>query len=416
MLIDPIANSVIYTNGQGLDLHTDPPNEFAIADAEYARIYNSIQEAQRNAPSGFAGLDNLSTVNAAVRVQYTDAATLDGLVPRSGELFVTSDTKELRYGDSFKQGGFRAGLSSKSQIYVGADGTQTENATALINAYARAKTASPNGAPKSNINRMMIVLGAGVYDLFAAGGITFDTPFIDIVGLGGTPDSVRINGQGITISETCYDWAWRNFTFYKNGTNYSWTFRYGDVALDPVVMNWENIKFEGALADLIMSGVTRQNGTVSSFNGTFRNVKTNCSQLLASAASVPANHTVNINFDDCQAGNRYISSIGGTRSTYTGTMRNCVFINTLNTAYDIASGAVLHNCKFGMPQNFVLSGARITYCRFVPAAGVASIKSAVAAQTAYIAHCELSATGIDVTNLTNSAGTAAQACNVLSDT
>ena len=258
MLIYPIANSVIYTNGPGLDLHTDPPNQFAIADAEFALIHNSIQEAQRNAPSGFAGLDNLSTVNAAVRVQYLDAVTLDGLVPRSGELWVTSDTKELRYGDGNKIGGFRAGLSSKSQIYISADGTPTENGLAVINAYTRAKTSNPNGAAKSNINRMTILLGPGQYDVTGAGslpGAGLDTPFIDVVGVDMT--NVRMQ-MALFINELNYDFGLRNLTFYKSGVSHNWQWRINDVALDPVVVNWENLRFEGIATDTIITSLSHK--------------------------------------------------------------------------------------------------------------------------------------------------------------
>lgn len=409
MLIDPIATSVIYTNGAGLDLHTDPPNEFAIADAEYALIHNSIQEAQRNAPGGFAGLDNLSTVNATVRVQYIDAATADGLIPRSGELLVTSDTKELRYGDSFKQGGFRAGINSKSTIYIGGDDTALNNGIALYNAYNTARTANPNGAAKSATNRMTILLGPGVYDL--NGTLVFDTPFVDIVGLDMVGCRVRLGA--FTIWEPNTDWSWRNLTFYKSSTSHQITWRLNDT---PINIYWENLRFEGIASDTIITTWSRTGAvTTSSISGTLRNVKTACGQLLNATNSV-ASHTINLNFEDCEAGNRFMApSSTVNRFIYTGIMRNCNWTNTILCNFDMTSTARFIRSTFGMPLNYCVTGARIEYCRFVPAVGVASLKGVSATQNVFISHCSLSATGIDSTISNQAGATAALACNVLSD-
>ena len=406
MLINQFGQT--YYAGEGIDLH--PGNQFAITDSVLALIVNAIQESQRNAPNGFAGLDEQSLVYAAVRVLSVTSAVADGLVPREGELLVTSDTKELRYGDSLKIGGFRAGLNSKSMIYCGGDSTPAENGLSVSNAYGVAKNANPNGMAKSATNKMYVVLGNGVHDVNAAvvGGMQFDTPFIELVGL--DMHGCRINLTSANIASTNHNFGFRNLTFYKNGTGHGIVFRFTDV---PVVMNWENLRFEGIATDTVIQSLSREGGAVvSSWSGTVKNVKTLCTQLLCASSGLPS-HTINLIFDDCEAGAKYISGIGGSRPTFAGTMRNCVWNNTTTTAYELASTARLYNTYFGRELNFCNTGARIEYCRFKPAAGVYSLKGTSAIQDVFVAHCILSAYGIDAITLNNTAG--ATPYNVLSD-
>ena len=408
MLLSSLGQS--YIAGAGIDIHAG--NEIAITDEYLARVAGAIQEVQRNTPDGFAGLDAQSTIFAAIRVLAVDHDIADELIPREGELLITKDTKELRFGDGLKTGGFRAGLNSKNMIYVGGDGTALDNGAALVAAYALAINSSPNGMAKSAINKMYILCGCGIYD--TAGLLQQTTPFIEIIGLDMYGCRLKF-GSLYSIPEACYDFGWRNFTFYKDGTTFNWQWRFTDQ--NPVNIYFENIRFEGIATDTVHTAFSRTSGASSVFNGIMRNVKTLCSQLLSSSASVGANHTNNIIFDNCEAGIRYIAPTSTPNLyTFAGTMRNCVWTNTSLCSFNQAATTVLHNTKFGMPLNFCVSGSRITYCRFVPVAGVASLKANVAGQTPYIAHCELSATGIDATNIANAAGaTAALACNVLSD-
>jgi hypothetical protein len=217
----------------------------------------------------------------------------------------------------------------------------------------------------------------------------------------------------MNIASTNYNFGFRNLTLYKGSTSFNWILRFNQAGVEaPVVMNWENIRFEGNLAtDTIVSALSRESGTVSSFNGTARNVKSICQQWL-SAGTGFTNHTNNMIFDDCEMGNRYIAPQGGNRILFAGQMRGCNWNSTQAQNFEVMSGAILHNTRFGMPLNFCNSGARITYCRFVPVALVPSLKGTSATQNVYVAHCELSATGIDAT-INNTAG--ANAYNVLSD-
>lgn len=101
-----------------------------------------------------------------------------------------SDTNSLRVGSSVVGGGL---ASSENYWYISPEDD-------LVEKYTEAKFHQPNGSPLSEDNRLTIVLLPGVYT--AESDITFDTNFIDIVGLLGKdhtsirmgyfPDPIRI--------------------------------------------------------------------------------------------------------------------------------------------------------------------------------------------------------------------------------
>jgi hypothetical protein len=68
-----------------------------------------------------------------------------------------------------------------------------------------------------------------------------------------------------------------------------------------------------------------------------------------------------------------------------------------------------------MPLNYLVTGNKVQFCRFTPAAGVPSVQGVSATQNVHISHSVLSATGIGG-NISNTAGaTPTLACNVLTD-
>ncbi len=73
-------------------------------------------------------------------------------------------------------------LSGSAYIFVGGSTNSTTNGTALIAAYAAAKSATPHGAALSATNRYTIYLLNGVYTV-TDGALVMDAEFIDIFGL-----------------------------------------------------------------------------------------------------------------------------------------------------------------------------------------------------------------------------------------
>jgi hypothetical protein len=82
-----------------------------------------------------------------------------------------------------------ADLNSENVVFVRANGTPTENATELLNAYATAKTLTPNGNPISATNRVVILCNTGTYEfLNSSNAPILDTDYIDIVSISGEKD------------------------------------------------------------------------------------------------------------------------------------------------------------------------------------------------------------------------------------
>ena len=80
------------------------------------------------------------------------------------------------------------GLAGDSFIYVDASyGTEVDNGSVLINAVQQAIFADPYGNPKSNSNRMTVLVPPGNYDL-GTNTLTLTTSFINVVSLTGNRD------------------------------------------------------------------------------------------------------------------------------------------------------------------------------------------------------------------------------------
>jgi hypothetical protein len=95
------------------------------------------------------------------------------------------------------------GLTGENYILVGSGGTASENGTRLLNAYAYAKTLTPNGSSLSATNRMTIGVMAGYYVL--SSDLILDYEFIDIVSLTNESDiflsnkDFKINANNIKV-------------------------------------------------------------------------------------------------------------------------------------------------------------------------------------------------------------------------
>ena len=93
----------------------------------------------------------------------------------------------LTYLEGLSGGG---GIEGTQYIYVSANGTPTENAQELQDAYDEAKTMSP-----ASDNRIVVILGPGEYQFTSI--FTMDTEYIDLVSLTGLRD-VTFDLSGIT--------------------------------------------------------------------------------------------------------------------------------------------------------------------------------------------------------------------------
>lgn len=420
MLINPISQSTVYTGGAGIDI---AGNVISLDPAHQAVVAGAVQESTRNQPNGFAGLDAQSTINALVKVRFLTAAEANAIVPAAGELIVTSDTKELRFGDGVSYGGYSASLSGTSCLYISCiGGTAVENGNAVITAIAVAKLMTPYGNPLSATNRITILLGLGDYNL--SDQLILDFPFIDIVGISQKGCRVNTGGSVFRINPTCTDFSIRNITFFKSGAWHGWQWTLP--ADGTVTINMENVTFEGISTDTVFSSLNRSGGTFDTVVGNCTNVRTNCIRLFTSNSAF-AGHTWAVNMTDCSAGQIVGNTGAANKPIITGTWRRCTLTPSAltNHHFEIGPTGVIQNCDWLYPMNYLQTGARIMYTRFKLSnpTGLNTFNGAVAGVTPYIAHCEFP-TGSGATtpgpfgaNIgSNLAGaTAAAACNCVSD-
>ena len=126
-------------------------------------------------------------------VDYTDAKFVAlPESPNNGDALIYDSTTNSWISSISSSGG----IEGTQYIFVQANGTPTENAQELQDAYNLAKTMSP-----STNNRITVICGNGNYDF--ASNFTMDTEYIDLVSLDGNR-SIIFNGVG-TISITAND-------------------------------------------------------------------------------------------------------------------------------------------------------------------------------------------------------------------
>ncbi|NBC11287.1 MAG: hypothetical protein GVY24_06050 [Planctomycetes bacterium] len=130
-------------------------------------------------------------------------------------------------------------LASTSTVAVRASGSPAENGAVLRAAYAQARALTPNGAALAADNRATVLVGPGVYHLGTLDGDThglqIDTEFVDLVGLTGRPEHVRIEATSDgstasrgTIEQTADDVLIAGVTMYLDGGDYSQGYEEGD--------------------------------------------------------------------------------------------------------------------------------------------------------------------------------------------
>jgi hypothetical protein len=103
--------------------------------------------------------------------------------------------------------------------------TDAENGQSLRDAYADAITQTPGGNPLSATNRFALLIPPGTYALGST-GLTLDTQFVDLIGLGRADETVitsvsNTNGGNGTIIQTTNDIKFRNLTIQNDAAAYS---------------------------------------------------------------------------------------------------------------------------------------------------------------------------------------------------
>jgi hypothetical protein len=119
------------------------------------------------------------------------------IIGETSKIYVTLDTnKQYRWsGTTYIEISGPALLEGTQYTYVYGNGTPTENATELQNAYTAAKAISG----LSVTNRFKIIVGTGKYEL--SGQFDIDTQYIDIVSLTGDADVEFTNGINVTAND-----------------------------------------------------------------------------------------------------------------------------------------------------------------------------------------------------------------------
>lgn len=191
------------------------------------------------------------------------------------------------YSTTFTLGAAR--LSGSRFIYVSAEGSDTDNATELQDAYDLAATLSPTSS-----SRITIVAAPGYYD-FGSNTFDMDTQYIDLVSLDGNRSVVFNSTSSGTINISASD------VFVKGVDVGTMNFTVGD--------NLSALKLENC------AGGSGSFGAGVTANGTF----TNCTG--GANAFAGSNGTASGTFVNCEGGAGSYAGGGGTAS---GTFTDCI--------------------------------------------------------------------------------------------
>lgn len=219
-----------------------------------------------------------------------------------------------------------------------ANGTPSQNANSLREAYNEAKTITPNNQPLSDLNRFTIVIGPGLYDMETSKFVV-DTPYIDIISLTGEPDAyVYVNGWNRNTAGGWGTLPGDTFTCVWDSDN--------DVSSIWVTAN--NVKITGINS---RNCAIKQVGTLPLT--TFKNCVGGRYSFISAGYQEEASTYIN-----CIANGW---SFGGIGSTASGTYENCksvkttspidtVYVKTYGMDYCFGknSSGIFNNCTSGI--------------------------------------------------------------------
>lgn len=159
-------------------------------------------------------------------------------------------------------------------VRTGVDSTGTEantflqNGINLIAAYNAAKLLTPNGSALSATNRVAVLVPPGRYDL-GANLINANTEYVDLIGLGDSPEDVVINGVLVpgTLVQSANNMIIKGVTLKYSGINpigvaYLPTNTFSSTKMENVILDGNGV-----------NGVTPANDGLLEFSGTYKNVK-----------------------------------------------------------------------------------------------------------------------------------------------
>ena len=222
-------------------------------------------------------------------------------------------------------------LEGTQYVFVTANGTDSENAVQLQDAYDTAQTMSPSAS-----NRVKVICGPGNYNFST--DFVMDVQYIDLVSLDGNR-SVIFNGTG-TISITANDVFVKGVdTLAKNFT---------------VATNLTLLKVENCVGgDFSFAGAATASGTFinctggdasfgGSFPGTASGIFTNCVGGVGSFGS-GNNRLASGTFTNCVGGD---TSFGGSGGIASGTFTNCVS-GFSSFGYNGTASGTFTDCKGG---------------------------------------------------------------------
>lgn len=401
--------------GTGID---SPDGVNVSVTAQYVGLIEGAEQAvNKGVPGGYAEILEDGTIPGILVHRTGTAAQLNALVLSLGELAFATDTEEWRQGDGVTAGGsalVAAAPSSTSTITLLAEGTPTQNGTALVNAYAAAKLLTPNGAALSATNRATIVLHPGVY---SHSGLTLDSAFVDIVGLGGSSCVTIINTSTLDINNAGCGLRGIRFCSRNDGVaaDCGISFR---TTPNPV-HTWEDLFFDtnGGTSNNAMT--TFSGGTVG---GTYRRCRTLGQRFIGNVSSLAS--TTSVLFEDCEAGALSLmgsgSIIGTQHGNMNGIMRRCVITAS---AWNCKLGAValVEDCRFvGCRIPRLTTGATIRRCTILPGSSTClgnSSDDTAAINATFNVLKTFAGASPYATNITNAVGTSnTVAMNVHSDT
>jgi len=252
------------------------------------------------------------------------------------------------------------GLSGTNYLYVAADGTDTENATALSASYSTAKTMSPSAT-----NRITIIAAPGYYN-FGTSTFTMDTQYIDLVSLDGNRsiifnatlnESIQIQGS-IRITA--------NNIYLKGVDVLTKGIRIAPNLSSLVVENVKggNYTFFTEEEEGIMQGdFVNCEGGDNSFTAFIQEMSTTFKNCIGGNYSFTSYGDATMIATDCIAGDY---SLNTNKGTLNGTFRNCIGgLASLRGGFGMGqTPTIFTNCQ-GDSQSFGnLSGnTSLYYCK-----------------------------------------------------
>jgi hypothetical protein len=222
-----------------------------------------------------------------------------------------------------------AGLSGTNFIYVAADGTDTENATAISAAYTTAKTMLP-----SPTNRITIVAAPGYYN-FGSTTFELDTAYIDLVSLDGNRSVIFNSSDALG-------------TLWVTGNN---------IYLKGIDVQTKSLSVGHNLNNLVVENCKGGNDSFG-FGGTISGTFINCTggdnsfgSIATSSAPIGVlnnNSAANVSgtFTNCVGGDFSFGSSFLITGTVSGIFNNCIG-GSFSFGYAALASGTFTNCTGG---------------------------------------------------------------------